>query len=300
MDQHELQVRERVVAFGPQQHLVGILTMPHSVIETDVRSGVVLLNAGLIHKVGPSRVHVRLCRRLTALGCATLRFDLSGLGDSGVVAGSGSLTEQAVEDVRQAVSFLSSTCSGARLVLFGICLGADLALLALEADPRVFGAIAINGGTLTLGTADEPSTGLAERARLRFFRRRLLSVGGWHRLLSGSSESLSLRGLLRACTAAVCRGRRRASSDASGVPGWQTSGFRAAERLVVYSEWDPALDAFRMTAGRHFNRRPPSSRPEVQVLAGADHVITPVVCQESLVDIVCDWVGRKCLPIVHR
>ncbi|MGH2929648.1 MAG: alpha/beta fold hydrolase, partial [Solirubrobacteraceae bacterium] len=43
---------------------------------------VVLLNAGLIHKVGPGRVFVELGRNLACAGMRTVRLDLPGIGDS--------------------------------------------------------------------------------------------------------------------------------------------------------------------------------------------------------------------------
>ncbi|HEY5972738.1 MAG TPA: hypothetical protein VIT22_12400, partial [Pseudoxanthomonas sp.] len=42
---------------------------------------VVLLNAGLIHRVGPFRLYVRLARELAESGFDVLRFDLPGIGD---------------------------------------------------------------------------------------------------------------------------------------------------------------------------------------------------------------------------
>ena len=43
---------------------------------------VVLLNAGIIHRIGPNRLYVQLARRLASRGHAVLRFDLAGIGDS--------------------------------------------------------------------------------------------------------------------------------------------------------------------------------------------------------------------------
>lgn len=72
-------MREETCVFGSANPLVGIITHP----EIDVGlPTVILLNAGLIHRIGPNRVYVRLARHLAGLGFQVLRFDLSGIGDS--------------------------------------------------------------------------------------------------------------------------------------------------------------------------------------------------------------------------
>jgi len=74
-------MQERVVQFGPDRGLVGILTLPDAGAEVDAPH-VVLLNSGIIHRVGSSRLHVDLARALSSVGVAAFRFDLSGIGDS--------------------------------------------------------------------------------------------------------------------------------------------------------------------------------------------------------------------------
>jgi len=43
---------------------------------------VVLLNAGLVHRVGPFRLYVPLARTLAAAGFPVVRFDQPGVGDA--------------------------------------------------------------------------------------------------------------------------------------------------------------------------------------------------------------------------
>ena len=42
----------------------------------------VFLSAGLLHRVGPHGLHVRLARELAQMGFSSLRVDLAGTGDS--------------------------------------------------------------------------------------------------------------------------------------------------------------------------------------------------------------------------
>ena len=70
---------ERIVRFGPEDGLLGILTEP---VSPPRGPAILFLNAGVLHHVGPFGWYVSLARRLAELGFLSLRFDLSGIGDS--------------------------------------------------------------------------------------------------------------------------------------------------------------------------------------------------------------------------
>jgi hypothetical protein len=74
-------VKERAHTFGSHQGLVGITCEPDAGPGLDL-PGFIFFNIGLNHRVGPQRVQVELARALAVQGFASLRFDLSGLGDS--------------------------------------------------------------------------------------------------------------------------------------------------------------------------------------------------------------------------
>ncbi|HEY5803129.1 MAG TPA: alpha/beta hydrolase [Lysobacter sp.] len=130
---------ESVVRFG--NGLVGVIS--HARKGAKPRVGMVLLNAGITRHVGPFRAHVELARRLSAQGVPVLRFDQSGLGDS-------ALPGQATSDRRNreidaAMRVLAEHTGVYRFVLCGLCSGADDAFHVAAADPRVAGAILIDG-----------------------------------------------------------------------------------------------------------------------------------------------------------
>src|SRR5437763_15110981 len=76
-------MREEAILLGPDRSLVGIHTPAVSGCATRrPRLAMVLLNADLIHHVGPSRLYVKLARVLAGRGVATLRVDFSGIGDN--------------------------------------------------------------------------------------------------------------------------------------------------------------------------------------------------------------------------
>jgi len=135
-------MKERAYAFGEGGGLYGILTEPDAPSE---RPTVILLNAGLVHRVGPFRISVDLARRLAVLGFSTLRMDLSGLGDSAPRPGEPELHRRVLADLKDAMDLLADKRGARRFVVGGICSGAINAHRAAVADPRVVGLIMLDG-----------------------------------------------------------------------------------------------------------------------------------------------------------
>lgn len=134
--------REQAHRFGRADHLVGISGAPEG---QGNGIGVIVLNAGLVHRVGPFRLHVELTRQLNATGYPTLRFDLSTLGDSGAAPGSLTRTQQVEADLDDAMRLLAGRAGCQRFVLVGLCSGAQNAHTVAASDPRVAGAVFLDG-----------------------------------------------------------------------------------------------------------------------------------------------------------
>lgn len=128
---------ESVAVFGQARSLVGILTVPSHPRQT--RPAVVIINSGIIHRAGPNRLYVRLARELAELGHWVLRFDLSGIGDSGPPTVRTSVLESALADIGDAMGHLGSVSGNSEFILCGLCSGADQALIKASSDRRVVG-----------------------------------------------------------------------------------------------------------------------------------------------------------------
>lgn len=135
---------EQAFRFGRARHLVGITGLPPSKSAGE-RLGVIVLNAGLVHRIGPFRLHVDMTRRLNACGYPTLRFDLSTLGDSAASNEALSRTQQVRADVADAMALLGEHAGCTRFVLIGLCSGAENAHLVACTEERVAGAIFLDG-----------------------------------------------------------------------------------------------------------------------------------------------------------
>jgi len=135
---------EEPLQFGEGGRLFGILTLP-SVPPRNAQAlpVFVFLNAGLLHRVGPYRLYVRLVRNLAQMGFSSLRVDLAGRGDSPERFG---LTNQqsVAADYEEIVGVLESRLGRLRLVLGGLCSAADNAIRLARADQRVIGMLLLD------------------------------------------------------------------------------------------------------------------------------------------------------------
>jgi pimeloyl-ACP methyl ester carboxylesterase len=137
-------VIERVHTFGSHRGLVGVVTEPPASAARGGAPAILFSNVGLNHRVGPGRLYVELARALAAAGFSSLRFDLSGFGDSEPRRSGGTALERSVVDTREAMDFLEKRGIHT-FVLLGFCSGVDSAYAAALEDPRVVGGIFIEG-----------------------------------------------------------------------------------------------------------------------------------------------------------
>ena len=128
-------MRETTFAFGPDGRLVGTLSLP--VDHAGSTLGMVLFNAGVVHRVGPHRINVKLGRELARRGIPTLRFDLHGNGDSLGADGYLGYKEQVVADLCAALDALQAASGVQGFALVGFCSGALSSTWAAEHDTRV-------------------------------------------------------------------------------------------------------------------------------------------------------------------
>lgn len=134
---------EKLLQFGGEPPLTGMAHLPDRRRADGGLDGALLLNAGIVHRIGPHRMNVKLARRLGAVGLASLRFDFPGLGDSPARAGAdpASYEDQYAGDVVAAGDCLAAQLNiagdAARFAAIGLCSGADNAYRAALRDPRI-------------------------------------------------------------------------------------------------------------------------------------------------------------------
>jgi hypothetical protein len=141
---------EQAIVFGQHQNLIGIFrsaneSLPALDNDASQRLAVLMLNAGMLHSTGPFRMHVDLARALSKAGIPSLRFDVSGIGESLAIGASGSSLQRVANEVSAAMDYVQVNTGIQRFALFGLCAGADDALYAALHDKRITGLFSVDG-----------------------------------------------------------------------------------------------------------------------------------------------------------
>ncbi|TWU60839.1 Alpha/beta hydrolase family protein [Rubripirellula tenax] len=133
----------QAVVFGEYEHLLGVWRVAAEPTLSSVAA--IMVTPGMLHHVGPNRLHVDLAESLSSLGIASLRFDLSGIGESLGVGVGGRSIDRAADEIRQAINWIEEHAGITQFVLFGLCSGADDSIHAALRDQRVVGVVAMDG-----------------------------------------------------------------------------------------------------------------------------------------------------------
>ena len=279
-------MKEKTVLLGESKNLVAVVTKPLREFEVQDRPAIILLNSGLLHRVGPNRVYVKLARELAEDGFIVLRFDLSGIGDSRVPNDGQTYDEstRVIKDIRDVMDYLSETKSVDKFILMGLCSGGSNAFRAACHDERVVGVNLIEGFAF-------PSTGYFASS----YSSSLLSPRSWWRLFTGESEVWGLlRGLFKFHTSK----QTRQLSENLQVPNKEsllTDFNKLLERKVnlyfICTDTGAAYYNYKTIFEEEFERLPAHQRPRLEIVKNTDHLFTLLQHQEMLTRLVRNWTG---------
>lgn len=131
---------EHTLILGPERHLVATITAPRPG-QTTPQWMAVLTNSGVIGRAGPHRINVRLARQFAEMGIPSVRFDMSGLGDSKRASSNIPQVEQWVEDTRTVMDAAQAQFGQVRFFMVGLCSGAEVAHKVALKDERLRAAV---------------------------------------------------------------------------------------------------------------------------------------------------------------
>jgi pimeloyl-ACP methyl ester carboxylesterase len=254
--------------------------------------GVILLNAGLIHRVGPARFYVRLARRLEKKGLTTLRFDHSGIGDSSIRRDNLPFWTSAVVEVQEVMNGLQEQNSIDQFVLMGICSGATTAFNTASIDDRVVGIVMMNA------QGYDPNQNwnlyVMNRYDAKQYRGKFFSFRSWKRIFTGQTQYQRFIKIYTRRFKNLFLRRRELSSIADRLAlQMQNLIERKIRMLMIYSEGDRGLDYLQVILGNHLETMLSSSCIHQEVIPGSDHTFTLLRNQESLFGIIEDWFMRS-------
>jgi pimeloyl-ACP methyl ester carboxylesterase len=280
-------MKERAVAFGKDRCLSGIVTEPEG---QGSHVGVLLLNAGILHRVGPALLHVRLARALAGEGFPVLRFDSSGIGESEARSDAVPYEQRIVGEAQAGMDLLGELGTK-RFVVFGICSGADNGFRVALGDERIVGAVL--PAFLSFGSRGY----LMER-----YFGQLLTREFWLRAVQGGVD---VRSTLRNAIQKL----RASPSPSTPEPGDESQFWRmppsekvrselrnlaarGVQLLFIYSHGSPAEFNYRKILRPEQSALGEGAPIDVMVVKHTDHTFSPLHHQQRIVNAVVDWTKR--------
>jgi pimeloyl-ACP methyl ester carboxylesterase len=269
-------MREEALLFGKKKSLVGIITDPPEAKRSNGLPGIILLNAGIIHRVGPNRIHVKIARTLAPMGFVVLRFDFSGIGDSKVRGDNLPFEESGVRETQEAMDYLSATRGLKRFHLIGISSGAIVSYKTAGRDPRVIGATLINPASY----GDELRSYAKAR---RYWKNALSDPKRWAKAFTGRANYQLIGPRLRA----VFSSRRKALSVANHIAAdFHSLIERRVDLRLVYSKGDLGLDCLDVILGNDLRELSKRGTLKLEIIPQADHTCTLLESQQRLLTVV--------------
>jgi pimeloyl-ACP methyl ester carboxylesterase len=274
---------ERVLAFGASGSLHGVLTEPVPERRIEGAPGILFWNVGTNHHIGPHRVYVELARHLAELGFSSLRFDLSGLGDSAASRDDNRPdAERNVSDVEEAMLALKKQRGLSRFVLVGFCSSVDAAHAVGRKHPDVAGVIYLEG--------------YQYRTREYYLRypKRVLDRNRWERLLRlrypklfGEPEALNDRSLeAERVYVRDYPTQEQFSKDLRGMVE------RGTKLLFIYSGGDTNY-AYRQQLFDFTDTADLAHKIDLEFYENADHTFFLVRDRERVMRRVSEWLLEK-------
>ena len=185
-------VKEQIVAFAVEGTLVaGILAMP---AKGAVRRAVLLSHGWSGHRCGPAGVLVHLARSLAADGCATLRFDFRGRGESGGNGLESTLATMSA-DLCVAEAELRRLTGLDKSTLLGMCSGGNVAIGSLDRLPQVESLVMLSVYPFSDGDSFGRNVGRFRHLLQSYFAK-ACSWETWRRLFRGEASLVRVFGVL--------------------------------------------------------------------------------------------------------
>ncbi|MBD8878420.1 alpha/beta fold hydrolase [Roseibium polysiphoniae] len=178
--------QETFCRFGPGAMFFGVLSEP---VESQARTGLIVLNAGYDHSCGWGRYTVDLAREMATDGFAVLRMDMAGIGETPLWPGQQEqvlYSERQNDDVKCAVDWMKAERCYENIIIIGRCSGAYQAFVSAELDMRIDGAFLINARRLVWDPDEDVDEAIREPIQtLSTYRNKIASPRQLKRLLSG-------------------------------------------------------------------------------------------------------------------
>jgi pimeloyl-ACP methyl ester carboxylesterase len=276
--------KEQAVLLG-QHSLVGIVTRPPSTHQKD-EPAIVILNTGIVHRVGHHRMYVSLSRDLAKSGRMVVRFDFAGIGDSKPRSDGSSPLADSLADIRQVLDSLEKNHQVNRFILVGLCSGADHAVLYGHTDPRVVGLVLM-----------DPTLPPTLRYYLYYVIQRLRNVRNWISVATGRS------GLVRLMSTHLLNSvRPKTELDGLTLQNLRFSSYLVRSYRGAAAQGVRMLSVFTSVSVRHtykqqmldaFPEASAGGKLRLEFFPETDHLFSGERERARLREVISDWLESR-------
>jgi pimeloyl-ACP methyl ester carboxylesterase len=287
----DLAASEEAIVFGTNVRLVGIVTTPSAAVAGRERTGVILLNAGVVHRVGPGRLYVTLARRLARCGFTTLRFDHSGIGDSPPRDDQLNFDQSSVAETVDAMNWLASERGCEAFVLIGLCSGTLTAFRVAHVDSRVTSLVLLTALLLDPSTVPEAIVAEAQNRRVArsFLVEKAASAASWKKLLAGNVDIRRVGRVVGRYAGGRVRRPPVTPANAELIAQLHRLLERGVSVQFIYAEPTTVLEWFRMTLEPELAAFRQHGRIELRLVKQADHTFSRSRHQAQVIELIANW-----------
>lgn len=271
----------------------------------DPQTAVLFPNTGGNYHIGDARMWVIQARRLARQGVASLRMDVTGLGDSvddvDRSTASGLHSSSAWEDCSTGIDWLSAK-GHSKPVIVGICSGAFMAFNTAVLNPRVAGVVVINQRIFTYEEKRHGPGGSLFLEPTHVYRDSLRSLEKWKRAWR---EKGKLKMILSVVTLRMLERARQTIAPAIDLfkpePTIESGklSVRAMTRILakrgvsvraIFGAMDGGIEEFEIYFGKGFSRLKRFPLIQISIESTMDHALFLYPGRERMMTLVDEYI----------
>lgn len=276
-------ILEENINFGEVTHLSGIMTIPNAGIDSG--KCIILLNAGMIQKMGPYRLYVNLARYMAMESYYSFRFDFSGIGDSSNSYDNLTHKDRLIKEIQLAINEINKYAKFEEIILLGMCSGADAAFRYLMDNNNIVSKyILINGYYIDDSQIADINDVILHSVNKRYYTKKMFSREALCRVFK---FNLTFFKKMRSIMLKKCPNENnnlpRTTSDFKKIGSGNSI-------LLIFSEGSTSYDVFN-----YLHKYYVIDKPWIKSVffENVDHTFTPVKSQSALIRVIKNWLLNR-------
>ena len=284
---------ETTAVIGAEHNLVATFASDPQAAQSGV--ALVLTNSGVIPRAGPHRMNVHLARCFAKRGIPSVRFDMSGLGDSRRASGRLATLEQWSSDTQSAMDAAQQRFGTREFIMIGFCSGAEVAHVTAMKDERIRAVVLWDSFSYpTLQSQARALVHRIARVGVRQAAGKAMAAALWRRLSPQRPGADTTQGRM-------WQGEPDAIPPRDEYRGrLKTLVDRGVRILVMHSGGEPLSFNYRKQFDHTLGREGLKHKIDFEYLDLADHLLTRSTSQTDFIRTVSAWIEGLDKPATNR